>query len=108
MCEFGGGRADLWMGSKRWVDIGWVGWRWQWVGRRWVGRQWQWVGVWNVVGVVFFLFLFLFFCFGGCDSSGCGLIFMGCDGLMLMGGSSCGRNHFSGSVCCCCLLMMMR
>ena len=87
MCEFGGGRADLWMGSKRWVDSGWV-----------CGMWW---------GLCFFI-LFLFFCFGGCDSSGCGLIFMGCDGLMLMGGSSCGRNHFSSSVCCCCLLMMMR
>ena len=60
----------------------------------------------SVVGCVFVFVLF--FCFGGCDSSGCGLIFMGCDGLMLMGGSSYGRNHFSGSVCCCCLLMMMR
>ena len=35
-------------------------------------------------------FLFLFFCFGGCDSSDCGLIFIGCDGLMLVGGGGCG------------------
>ena len=55
----------------------------------WVGWRWQWVGVWDVVGCVF-CFLFLYFCFGGCDSSGCGLIFMGCDGLMLVGGGSCG------------------
>ena len=69
MCEFDGGRADLWMGSKRWVDSGWV-----------CGMWWG----------LCFLILFLFFCFGGCDLSGCGLIFMGCDGLMLVGGSSCG------------------
>ena len=43
-----------------------------------------------------FLFFFFFFCFGGCDlmadstTGGCGLIFIGCDGLMLVGGSSCG------------------
>ena len=41
-------------------------------------------------GGLYFLFLFLFFYFGGCDSSGCGLIFMGCDGLMLVGGCNCG------------------
>ena len=42
----------------------------------------------SVVGCVFVFFLF--FCFGGCDSSGCGLIFMGCDRLMLVGGGGCG------------------
>ena len=62
-----------------WVGGGWVG-----VGSGWVcGMQW-------VSSGLCFLFLFLFFCFGGCDLSGCGLIFMGCDGLMLVGGSGCG------------------
>ena len=47
----------------------------------------------SVVGLCF---LFLFFRFGGCDlrvdsaASGCRLIFMGCDGQMLVGGGSCG------------------
>ena len=36
----------------------------------------------SVVGCVFVFVLF--FCFGGCDSSGCGLIFMSCDRLMLV------------------------
>ena len=41
-------------------------------------------------------FLFLFFCFCGCDlrvdsaASGCRLVFMGCDGQMLVGGGSSG------------------
>ena len=55
----------------------------------WVGGGSGWVcGMWWVGGGL--CFLFLYFCFGGCDSSGCGLIFMGCDGLMLVGGGSCG------------------
>ena len=82
MCEFDGGRAGLWMGSKGWVDNGWVG-----------GLAVAMGGCvgcgGSVVGCVF-CFLFLYFCFGGCDSSGCGLIFMGCDGLMSVGGGSCG------------------
>ena len=73
MCEFDGGRVDLWMGS----------------GGREGGREGGWVVGWVGVGSGL-CFLFLFFCFGGCNLSGCGLIFMGCDGLMLVGGSSCG------------------
>ena len=72
-----GGPAYGWVPKDGSTMGGWVGWR------------WQWVGGWDVVGCVF-CFLFLYFCFGGCDSSGCGLIFMGCDGLMLVGGGSCG------------------
>ena len=63
------------------------------MGRQWVGGLAVAVGGCvgcggSVVGCVF-CFLFLYFSFGGCDSSGCGLIFMGCDGLMLVGGGSC-------------------
>ena len=57
----------------------------------WVGWRRQWVGVWDAVGrwwVVFFVFVFVF-CFGGY-----GLIFMGCDRLMLVGGGGCGLNFF--------------
>ena len=59
------------------------------MGRQWVGGLAVVVGGCvgcggSVVGCVFC------FCFGGCDSSGCGLIFMGCDGLMLVGGGGCG------------------
>ena len=62
------------------------------MGRQWVGGLVVVVGGCvgcggSVVGCVF-CFLFLYFCFGGCDSSGYGLIFMGCDGLMLVGGGS--------------------
>ena len=60
------------MGSKGWVSGGWVGDNNGWVcGMQWVG------------GGLCFLFLFLFFCFGGCDrlmlvgGDGCGLIFGG-------------------------------
>ena len=55
----------------------------------------------SVVGCVFVFFLF--FCFGGCDSSGCGLIFMGCDRLMLVGGDGCGL-IFGGFVFLFCLV----
>ena len=59
------------MGSKGWVSGGWVG-----DDNGWVcGMQW-------VDGGLCFLF---FFYFGGCE-----LIFMGCDGLMLVGGDGCG------------------
>ena len=65
---------------------GWVG-----GGSGWVGSDNGWVcGMRWVGGELCFLFLFLFFYFGGCDLSGCGLIFMGCDGLMLVGGGGCG------------------
>ena len=76
MCEFDGGRAGLWMGSKGWVDNGWVG-----------GLAVAMGGCvgcgGSVVGCVF-CFLFFFY-FGGCE-----LIFTGCDGLMLVGGDGCG------------------
>ena len=64
--------------------------RW-WEGRLMDGfqREGGWVVGWVGVGSGL-CFLFLFFCFGGCNLSGCGLIFMGCDGLMLVGGGSCG------------------
>ena len=55
-------------------------------GFRRMGWWRQCASVWDAVVRWLVLFLFLFFCFGGCDSSGCGLIFMGCDGLMLVGG----------------------
>ena len=55
----------------------------------------------SVVGCVFVFVLF--FCFGGCDSSGCGLIFMGCDRLMLVGGDGCGL-IFGGFVFLFCLV----
>ena len=46
--------------------------------------------------VSFFFFFFFFFFWFCCDlmvdsaPSGCGLIFMGCDGLILVGGGNCG------------------
>ena len=31
-----------------------------WVGRRWIGQWRQWVGVWDVVGLCFFVVVFVF------------------------------------------------
>ena len=74
-----GGPACGWIPEDGSVVGGWVGGDSGRVcGMRWVG------------GGLCFMFLFLFFCFGGCDSSGCELMFMGCDRLMLVGGGGCG------------------
>ena len=64
MCEFGGGSANLWMGSNGWVDDGWVGG--SAVGGMW-GVDGCWQREWAVScggGCLFFLFcIFIYYWF---------------------------------------------